>query len=386
MRQKKKWRERSSFSRLGLLFLAVLFGFSVLNLLSRDRVFSEQENRMLEQLPKVRISGILDGKFMRSFENYQTDQFVFRDTWMQIRTASQRLIGKNESGGVYLGEGGQLYEKPVKWSDQVWDNLDALKGFAERHPEVNRYFLLVPDAAAVMPEGLPPYAPVEKQWEQLSGIRSYLGGAFEEISVLETLREHREEYLYYRTDHHWTTLGAYYAFCKAEQVMGLETIGEPEFCELAGNFEGTLSSKSGYRVPLDTISVYRPQEEERLAVTYVEEQEKKASLYASARLDTKDKYGVFLDGNHPVVEIRTMAESNRKLLLVKDSYANCFVPFLTGQFREIVLVDPRYYYGELEELMETHAFTDVLFLYNLNTFLEDNVLHFVLQETDATEG
>ena len=369
MRQKKKWRERSSFSRLGLLFLAVLFGFSVLNLLSRDRVFSEQENRMLEQLPKVRISGILDGKFMRSFENYQTDQFVFRDTWMQIRTASQRLIGKNESGGVYLGDGGQLYEKPVKWSDQVWDNLDALKGFAERHPEVNRYFL-----------------PVENQWEQLSGIRSYLGGAFEEISVLETLREHREEYLYYRTDHHWTTLGAYYAFCKAEQVMGLETIGEPEFCELAGNFEGTLSSKSGYRVPLDTISVYRPQEEERLAVTYVEEQEKKASLYASARLDTKDKYGVFLDGNHPVVEIRTMAESNRKLLLVKDSYANCFVPFLTGQFREIVLVDPRYYYGELEELMETHAFTDVLFLYNLNTFLEDNVLHFVLQETDATEG
>ena len=127
MRQKKKWRERSSFSRLGLLFLAVLFGFSVLNLLSRDRVFSEQENRMLEQLPKVRISGILDGKFMRSFENYQTDQFVFRDTWMQIRTASQRLIGKNESGGVYLGDGGQLYEKPVKWSDQVWDNLDALK-------------------------------------------------------------------------------------------------------------------------------------------------------------------------------------------------------------------------------------------------------------------
>ena len=92
MRQKKKWRERSSFSRLGLLFLAVLFGFSVLNLLSRDRVFSEQENRMLEQLPKVRISGILDGKFMRSFENYQTDQFVFRDTWMQIRTASQRRL------------------------------------------------------------------------------------------------------------------------------------------------------------------------------------------------------------------------------------------------------------------------------------------------------
>ncbi len=386
MGQKRKWRELSSFARLGLLFLAVLLGFGILNLVSRDRIFSEQENRMLEQLPKVRISGILDRKFMRSFENYQTDQFVFRDAFMRLRTASQRLIGKNESGGVYLGDGGQLYEKPAKLTDQVWENLDALRGFSERHPELNRYVLLVPDAAAVMPEGLPPYAPVENQWEQLSGIHSYLEGAVEEISVLETLREHREEYLYYRTDHHWTTLGAYYAFCQAEQVMGLEPAGEPEFWELAGDFEGTLASQSGYQVPLDTISVFRPKTEERLVVTYVEEQEKRASLYASKRLETKDKYGVFLDGNHPVVEIRTMAESSRKLLLIKDSYANCFVPFLAGQFREIVLVDPRYYYGELEELMEAHEFTDVLFLYNLNTFLEDNVLHFVLEELGSTEG
>ena len=123
-------------------------------------------------------------------------------------------------------------------------------------------------------------------------------------------------------------------------------------------------------------------------VTYVEEQKKSPSLYASKKLESRDKYGVFLDGNHPVVKIRTMAESDRSLLLLKDSYANCFVPFLTASFREIVLVDPRYYYGDLNTLMEEQEFTDILFLYNLNTFLEDDVLHFVLEEPEQnpTEG
>ena len=112
----------------------------------------------------------------------------------------------------------------------------------------------------------------------------------------------------------------------------------------------------------------------------MEEQKKSASLYASEKLKGRDKYGVFLDGNHPIVKIRTMADSDRTLLLLKDSYANCFVPFLTSSFREIVLVDPRYYYGNIEELLLEQNFTDILILYNLNTFLQDDVLHFVLED------
>ena len=205
-----------------------------------------------------------------------------------------------------------------------------------------------------------------------------------EIPLYETLREHKDEYLYYWSDHHWTTRGAGYAYEKMAEVMGLPGAEnradsmEKQLYPVTDSFQGTLSARSGYQVPDDTIEVYWPEQEEELVVTYVQEQIKSASLYASEKLDTKDKYGMFLNGNHPLTEIRTMASTGRKLLLVKDSYANCLVPFLTGDFEEIVLVDPRYYYDSLDQLMEQYDFTDVVFLYNLNTFLEDDVLHDVL--------
>lgn len=364
--------------------------FGALNLFSEDRVFSEAENRYLEQRPALRIAGIMDGKFMSSYEKYQTDQFFARDSWIEFRSAADRLLGKNESGGIYLGKNQQLYEKPAGFQEQIWENLDAIKAFAARCPDQRMYLLLAPGAAGVNPEGLPPFAPVENQWDQLRQIRDYLNGSVREIPVYETLREHREEYLYYRTDHHWTTLGAWYAFLEADKVMELEGSSgtEMDAYPVTSRFEGTLASRSGYQVPPDTISVFWPKETEQLVVTYVEEQKKSASLYASKKLEGRDKYGVFLDGNHPVVKIRTMAESGRTLLLLKDSYANCFVPFLTSSFREIVMVDPRYYYGNLTTLMEEHEFTDILFLYNLNTFLEDDVLHFVLEDPEEapTEG
>lgn len=391
MRQKRKSGEVTVYSEMGLLFLLLLFGFGILNFFHKDRAFSETENRMLEQMPKVQLSEVADGRFMRSFENYQTDQFVGRESWIRIRTMADQMLGKNESDGVYLGRNGQLYEEPAQLCEQVWENLDAIRSFSGRYSGINHYLILVPGAAGVTPEQLPPFAPVEDQKGQLEQIYQYLDGAVQEIPVWDILKEHETEYLYYRTDHHWTTLGAYYAFCQAQQVMGLEAEEKLQedilqsFYTVTDSFEGTLSSKSGYQVQADTISVYWPEKEERLAVTYVEEQQKSASLYASEKLENKDKYGVFLNGNHPLVDIRTMAESPRRLLLIKDSYANCFVPFLTSRFREIVLVDPRYYYGDLEELIQEKKFTDVLFLYNLNTFLEDDVLHFVLEDPAIEE-
>lgn len=245
--------------------------------------------------------------------------------------------------------------------------------------------MLVPDAASVQREKLPAYAPVADQAEQLEEIRSYLEkkeNPVTEIPLYEMLREHREESLYYRTDHHWTTLGARYAYQSAAGQMGLpgaENGEEKKLYPVSDSFQGTLAARSGYRVPDDTIEVYWPDQEEELVVTYVQEQTKSASLYAAEKLKTRDKYGMFLNGNHPLTEIRIMASTGRKLLLIKDSYANCFVPFLTGDFEEIVLVDPRYYYDSAEKLMKQYGFTDVLFLYNLNTFLEDDVLHYVLE-------
>lgn len=385
--KKKKPRRLSAYEKLGVLFVLILFGFGALNLWHRDRNFSEEENRMLSQKPRLELAAVVDGKYMSSFETYQTDQFVFRNGWIRLRTAADLLLGKNQSGGVFLGKQNQLFEQPAKLREQTFENLDAVLNFCGRHPELSGYLMLVPDAAGVNPEGLPAFAPVESQKDQLERISAYLDGGIREIPVYETLREHKDEYIYYRSDHHWTTLGSWYAYKKAGEIMGLSVPEEePVLYPVTASFEGTLVSTSGYQVPADTISVYWPENQPQLVVTYPQEQQKSASLYGSEKLKTKDKYGMFLNGNHPLVEIRTMAEGGRRLLLIKDSYANCFVPWLTAQFEEIVLVDPRYYYDNLEELMKQHSFTDVLFLYNLNTFLQDDVLHYVLEEPKALEA
>lgn len=378
-------RDRRRMNQLlGLGFAVLLAGFTAANYFHKDTAFSDTENRMLQQKPVFSWADLVDGRFMGNFEKYQTDQFIFRREWIGLQTAADRLLGKNKSGDVYLGEG-QLLEEPSKLSENVWENLDAIGAFCRNQTGVKCYLMLVPDAASVQREKLPAYAPVADQAEQLEEIRSYLEkkeNPVTEIPLYEMLREHREESLYYRTDHHWTTLGARYAYQSAAGQMGLpgaENGEEKKLYPVSDSFQGTLAARSGYRVPDDTIEVYWPDQKEELVVTYVQEQTKSASLYAAEKLKTRDKYGMFLNGNHPLTEIRTMASTGRKLLLIKDSYANCFVPFLTGDFEEIVLVDPRYYYDSAEKLMKQYGFTDVLFLYNLNTFLEDDVLHYVLE-------
>ena len=378
-------RDRRRMNQLlGLGFAVLLAGFTAANYFHKDTAFSDTENRMLQQKPVFSWADLADGRFMGNFEKYQTDQFILRREWIRLQTAADRLLGKNKSGDVYLGEG-QLLEEPTKLSENVWENLDAIGAFCRNQTGVKCYLMLVPDAASVQREKLPAYAPVADQAEQLEEIRSYLEkkeNPVTEIPLYEMLREHREEALYYRTDHHWTTLGARYAYQSAAGQMGLpgaENGAEKKLYPVSDSFQGTLAARSGYRVPDDTIEVYWPDQEEELVVTYVQEQTKSASLYAAEKLKTRDKYGMFLNGNHPLTEIRTMASTGRKLLLIKDSYANCFVPFLTGDFEEIVLVDPRYYYDSAEKLMKQYGFTDVLFLYNLNTFLEDDVLHYVLE-------
>lgn len=378
-------RDRRRMNQLlGLGFAVLLAGFTAANYFHKDTAFSDTENRMLQQKPVFSWADLADGRFMGNFEKYQTDQFIFRREWIGLQTAADRLLGKNKSGDVYLGEG-QLLEEPSKLLENVWENLDAIGAFCRNQTGVKCYLMLVPDAASVQREKLPAYAPVADQAEQLEEIRSYLEkkeNPVTEIPLYEMLREHREESLYYRTDHHWTTLGARYAYQSAAGQMGLpgaENGEEKKLYPVSDSFQGTLAARSGYRVPDDTIEVYWPDQEEELVVTYVQEQTKSASLYAAEKLKTRDKYGMFLNGNHPLAEIRTMASTGRKLLLIKDSYANCFVPFLTGDFEEIVLVDPRYYYDSAEKLMKQYGFTDVLFLYNLNTFLEDDVLHYVLE-------
>ena len=392
MKQSKSTKRKLDRKKtMAMLFLVMLGVICLVNLFSKDKEYSEKENRMLQQKPEISLYGIESGRWMKEYESYRSDQFVGRNFWVSLKTKVDLLAGKRESNGVFKGKDSYLLED-IKEPDQeqLSQNLEAIKEFESGYQNVPFYVMLVPNAANVLSDKLPPFAVVEDQKQIFDDIQNELDEYIHWVDVSQILKKHKSEVIYYHTDHHWTTLGAYYAFQElaASMELDISKISTMKPYAVTNDFNGTLSATSGYETGYEEpIYIYASEQIEdmpEVVVNYVNEKKKTATLYDTSKLEEKDKYAVFLGGNYPLIDIRTTADTTDRLLLIKDSYANCMIPFLTPYFREIVVVDPRYYYGDIKELMEENDFTSVLFLYNGNTFVEDNSISGVLQN-DKTE-
>ena len=364
-------------SLIGKIFLLSLFLVLLVNIIAPDREQSDQENRMLDTMPKLSLTGVLNGDFMEQWESYMSDQFAGRNLLRGLKVKLDRLGGSRMENGVIIGKDGQLFEDIAVPDDELFkDNINAVKSFAEMYPDIPTTVMLIPDAACILSDSLPAFATVEDQSQMFSMVERGLGDSVSWVDAYSALNKHKTEKLYYKTDHHWTTQAAFYVFQEAAAGLGIEGDVSDDYVSytVTDSFNGVLASKSG--VGLDEkeqIDIYVPTEgDDDVLVNYVDEAEKRTSLYDSSKLETRDKYGVFFGGNTSVMDIRTMSTSPKRLLVVKDSFADCFIPFLTPYYREIVVVDPRYYSGTMTDIMETYRITDILVLYSGNTFMTDN--------------
>ena len=385
MKIKKSQRNsRFFFHRMGLIFFFLPILILVLGIVLPDRGFSEKENRVLASAPGLTLNQLTSGGFEKQFETYENDQFPLRDLWITLKASADRLMGKVEENGVLLGKNGYLMEEfksPVQ--TQYDSTVKAMTDFAQRHSELKQYALIAPNSVNILKDKLPAFAPVTDQNLWLDDLKDSLTAAgVTFIDVRATFQDHKMEDLYYHTDHHWTTQGAYYAYLQAAKEMEIDTSSDAFVkSPVTRSFQGTLSAKSGFRSgEKDEIDVFLPDGDNTLSsvVNYVDEQKKSASFYDTEKLKSRDKYALFFGGNHAKVKISTPVETNHTLLVLKDSYANSFVPFLTQHYRRIIMVDPRYYYGNLEELMQAENVDEVLYLYNANTFFSDNSLELAL--------
>lgn len=374
----KKDRQRKVQEQLvGIIFILILFLFLIINIIVPNKEKSVQENRMLATKPKFRLSSLISGDYDEKFEAYMDDQFVGRDMWRKLKVTVDRICGSRLENGVYIGRNGQLLEQiEVADENHLAANIKAIKSFSESQKKIPVRMMLVPDAANMLNHSLPALAKPEDQTQMFSMVRKDLGDSVEWIDVSTELNKHKTEKIYYKTDHHWTTLGAFYAFQAAAPSLGIEgdLSGKYVSYAVSDSFNGMLASKSGVNLgEKEQIDIYVPTEEDTdLIVDYVDEGKRSTSLYDSSKLKEKDQYTVFLGGNSSLLDIRTVSTSTKRLLLVKDSFANSFIPFLTPYYREIVVVDPRYYSGTINDLMDSYRISEVLFLYSGNTFFKDN--------------
>jgi len=366
---------------LSWLLIGCIVLLSIAGLVVEDRDFSDSENRKLARWPDFSLSSVLDGSYLQGMGDYIADQFPLRDQWISLNLKLNRLLGQKESSGVYLCEDDYLIQIPSAPNEEQHErNLNAINTFARNHPELNMVMTVAPNAVTIHADKLPENAPVRDQMADLYHIADTVTGV-KVVDVTQTLKSHADEYLYYRTDHHWTSLAAYYAFRTIAPELKITAPDMEEYAiyPVSTTFEGTLSSKSGSHSALDTVEIMVPKSGIEYFVTYNSDSNTNiCSLYNRAALEQKDHYTVFFGGNYSRVDITTTARTERSLLVFKDSYANCMIQFLYPYFDHITMIDPRYYYDNVEHVITSQGITDVLFLYNADTFLGDTSLADVL--------
>ncbi len=369
-------RMRGHHRWLTLILLVLVLVILVVNLVLPDRAFSDNENRTLAQRPGFEKGALLDGSYYTDFDKYYADQFVLRDAWITLRYYGNRILGRTESGDVYIGKDGYLFAEPETMDAAATaKTVDAINAFAQKYPTVPSRVMIVPDAAMILGDRLPPRAPVTNQLAAIEYLQDGFDGSVQMVDAASALRHHAGEDIFYKTDHHWTSLGAYSVFQDTAAELGIEDPVQYKSHTISYSFEGTLASKSGCHTSKDVVQVYEPLGKEVLYyVNYPDEQIKKPSMFESEKLEEKDQYTVFFGGNHAVVEIHTTANTGKNLLIFKDSYANSFMQFLTPYYDNIFMIDPRYYYDDVSQIMTSEGITDILYLYSADTLFKDTAL------------
>lgn len=361
-----------------------LLGIMVWMFVDKDRSFSDKENRILAQLPKVSVASITNGEFMDEWETYLSDQFPLRDWCVALRSNTVSLFGQKKINGVYLAKDNYLIPVDDDASQKVIDpKIEAINSLAERYPLVNLEMLLVPGAACIYEDKLP-YGIKTTQNDTIEYVSKNLNRKITFIGVKDSLVKNSDKQLYYRTDHHWTTRGAFVAFSQFGAThMNNVVENDYEFMEVSRNFYGTQASNSGIYKKGDTVEICVPRNSEgTYTVTYVEEGEKRSTFFDLDKLNEKDKYLVFMGGNYAQISISTSANNGRKLLIIKDSYANCMIPMFAKYYEQIEVIDPRYCTDSIDDIIVGNEIKEVLFLYSVNGFATDSALTGIIASED----
>lgn len=365
------------FKRLpGVIFMVLLLGLAGKEALSHQRTYSPVEKRELQTRPEISITKVLDGRFQKKYESYLRDQFPGRDHWVSFQTDMELFMGKNEIHNVYIGKNHYLLEHYTEKEfdpQQISKNLQALEKFVGKTKQnADVHVMMVPTKSWVLREKLPAFAPHYKEQKFYDALQQKLEKEDVLISVEPVLDAHKEEEIYYRTDHHWTTLGAWYAYEQYTKAVGGDlqrAQGKKKFRCISKDFYGTTYAKINYARQADKIEIYEPAD--KLRVVYNMGEKKTKTLYDVSFLKTADQYSVFTGGNQAVLEITGGIKNGKTLLLIKDSFANSILPFLAEDYEKLVVVDLRQLNVSGDRLLEMFSPTDILILYNSAQFAQD---------------
>lgn len=341
---------------LKILFFVFIAAVLIANIIAPDRSFSQNENRVLEELPKFSFFSLKSGDFTKKFEDYCKDQFILKDELVGAKSRLDYILGKREYNGVYIGRDKNYYEK------YIYDEKKVTKfiNYINEIDIADKYLAISPDKGEIYREELPVGAEFSDETMVLDRYKNEINAKY--IDLYKVLLEHKDEYIFYKSDHHWRD-GAYLAYKEIVKDMGLHEMHD--ISELRyPNFRGSLDSKSSYYASaIDEILFYLPSNYESIKVIA---DGKEISVVNKEEFNNKDKYKALFSGNYGLVEIQGNKNAGKSLLIIKDSFANSVASLLTNEYKNIYMVDKRFYNGDINKFIKDNKIDTCLVLGSVN--------------------
>ena len=369
-----------SFKRYPVFIIIMTFiiTISVSGFVTEDKVFSETENKYLAKFPVMTYKTIVDGDFTKGYETYIADHFLFRDNWLYMKAFCEELLQKTENNDIIFGHDGYLFPKFSSFESKALQrNLVSIDKFSASM-KAPVAVMILPSKYYPLVDFLPSGYPFIDQNYYISSINEYLSTNASIIDAKNVLAINSEEYIYYRTDHHWTNYGAYLAYTQVATVCGFSPFeyDQRQIRKVSERFLGTNYTKSHKILPVSDYIEYYDFEIESITVDGVSYD----SLYNMEQFTRRDKYAAFIQGNNGLTIIESIHSEDKldSILIIKDSFANSLIPLLTEHYNTIYAIDPRFYnfnlgYKQFAEM----DFTQVLIIYSFETLAAPNNINYI---------
>ena len=351
---------------ISILISIIIFCVTLIFLIEPKKDFSYNENRYLTKPPILNIDNIISGKFMTQLDDYIADNFPFRENLLSFKSKLYKKIGMYKQNDVYYGYDNKLYQEYKKPNNN--DTIIRRVNKLSENINSNIYFMLIPTSIYVNNNKISKYNTSFDESKTIDYYKENLNVNF--IDVRETFNKNKDKYLYYGPDHHWTTRGANFAYleyCKNVKIK----CQQYNFSIVNDNFYGTLYSKV-LDNSLEHDYIEKVNDDTNYYVYFDDSKNYTNSLYNYKYLNEKDKYSFFLDNNHSLITIENLdTQNNNSILVIKDSYANAFIPLIAHDYKYIYVIDPRYYNSSISDYINKNQINEVLFIYNVLTIDDD---------------
>ena len=336
-----------------------------------------------EVSPEMTLSSVYDGSFSKNVTSDSAEKLIFREKMISFRSKLVERFGGRIVNGVYIGKD-RLLDAEMSEHTTEPSAADRINAFARKY-NGTVYIAAIPSSSGVYGEIMPDYLLSDPESQKITRFYDQLDSSIRRIDAYNILKMLKDNYIYFRTDTKWTSYGAYCIYRTVIQKLGFQPITYDKYTirHVTDDFCGNLYQRTLYPdISADILDIYEYPDGVEVRSCVAADKNgltHEIELYDMDMLETSNMYDMYLGAPEAVVEIETNINNQRRLLVIKDSYADCFIPFLTQHFSKITVISPEYMDGQISDYINISDYEQTLILFGIENSGESALFSGILQ-------